>query len=268
MLRRIVKKLARECGYTISRASSTHLPEYSATPFVPPLSEVLLRRRKLLHTYGIDLVIDVGANAGQFAREMRHTLEYSGRIVSFEPLQSAFQDLQNNALDDANWEVVNLGLGERNEQRVLNIAGNSYSSSLLPMLDAHANAAPESMYIGSEVIEIATLDTVFDRMRGDARSIYLKIDTQGFEMPILLGAEKALPHINTIQLELSLTPLYKGQALYLDICRWLQERGYELVSVEPGFSDSESGRLLQIDGVFHRYVYSSVTPVSQNGSER
>ena len=108
------------------------------------------------------------------------------------------------------------------------------------------------VYVGSESIEITTLDVVFDEIRGNAEAVYLKIDTQGFELPVLKGAEQSLQNIDTIQLELSLIPLYEGQAVYVDICQWLDARGYQLVSVEPGFGDSTSGRLLQIDGIFRR----------------
>jgi FkbM family methyltransferase len=238
-IRRTIRKLARAMGYEKIKP--------------PVLPEVLERRRKLLAAYDVDLIIDVGANTGQFAQEMRRTLGYTGRIVSFEPLQSAFSQLAENARTDPNWTVLNYALGERNERRELHIAGNSYSSSVLPMLESHAQAAPESVYVGSESIEIKTLDSVFASIKGNARRCYLKIDTQGFELPVLLGAEASLASIDTVQLELSVIPLYEGQSLYLEMCSWFAERGYELVSIEPGFGESSSGRMLQFDGVFHRF---------------
>jgi hypothetical protein len=80
----------------------------------------------------------------------------------------------------------------------------------------------------------------------------LKIDTQGYEMAVLRGAEKMLPRLAGVQLELSLAPLYEGQTLYLELIDWLRARGFDLWSVIPGFVDPSSGRMLQFDGVFFR----------------
>jgi len=71
-------------------------------------------------------------------------------------------------------------------------------------------------------------------------------------MPVLRGAEKLLQSLAGLQLELSLTELYDGQVLYLDMLRWLADRGFELWNMMPGFVDQASGRLLQFDGIFFR----------------
>jgi len=71
-------------------------------------------------------------------------------------------------------------------------------------------------------------------------------------MPVLRGAEKLLQTLAGLQLELSLTQLYDGQVLYLDMLRWLGDRGFELWNIMPGFVDQASGRLLQFEGIFFR----------------
>jgi hypothetical protein len=55
-----------------------------------------------------------------------------------------------------------------------------------------------------------------------------------------------------VRTELSLTPLYDGQALLADIVRYLEDAGLELWYVEPGFRDPATRRLLQLDGTFFR----------------
>jgi hypothetical protein len=82
--------------------------------------------------------------------------------------------------------------------------------------------------------------------------VYLKIDTQGFESKVIAGAEQVLSRIDTIQLEMSLVPLYEGELLFDEMCRLMMNKGYSLVSAEAGFSDETSGQLLQMDGIFHR----------------
>lgn len=116
----------------------------------------------------------------------------------------------------------------------------------------HAEAAPQSRYIGAECVPISRLDSITNKTIKNAKSILLKIDTQGYEMQVLLGAEHLLERVVGLQLELSLVPLYAGQALYRDIIDWLAERDFSLWSVIPGFTDPASGRMLQMDGVFFK----------------
>lgn len=231
-----VRKLFWKLGYDLSR--------FTESPTA--------RRQRLMHHYGIDLVLDVGANIGQYASRLRSDMGYHGRVISFEPLSKAFEQLKTTASGDAHWEIHHCALGDRNGQQTINIAGNSYSSSLLEMLPAHLQSAPESAFVGQENIEVKTLDSLFPSLHRGEKNIYLKIDTQGFESQVLAGAEQSLRQIDTLQLELSLVPLYKDQLLLDQIVSFLRHKGYSLVSLEPGFADERSGQLLQADGIFHR----------------
>lgn len=234
-----LRSLLRKAGYDIYR-------------FIPT-SHPLARRRQILQSFKIDTVLDIGANAGQFAQQLRGDIEYANRILSFEPLSSAFQLLSANAKNDPSWEVYHHAIGDTEERREINIAGNSYSSSFLNMLPSHLKSAPESSYIGKETIDIKTLDSLFGNLCGAAKNIYLKIDTQGYESKVLKGAENSLPYIDTVQMEMSLVPLYEGELLFNEMIVFMSNKGYTLIAIENGFSDSASGQLLQFDGIFHRF---------------
>ena len=216
-----------------------------------PTSSPVARRMHLLKSNGIDLVFDVGANAGQYAASLREG-GYGGRIVSFEPLTSAFARLEASAKADPLWEVVNIGMGDRDERATINIAGNSQSSSLLDMLPAHVKSAPVSAYVGKEEITVSRLDSVFPRYHRQGDRTFLKLDTQGYERKILEGASRSLKDILGIQLEMSIVPLYSNEMPYLEMLGYLAGMGFTLVSVEPGHSDPVSGRMLQMDGIFFR----------------
>jgi len=206
----------------------------------------------LFNTYQIETVLDVGANLGQFAEELREDIRYSGRIFSFEPLRAAYSILDAKAQRDPLWKTFNFALGNAEENRTINIAKNSQSSSLLGMLPSHLQSAPESQYVGKETVSVRKLDSLFHAICSDSKNVYLKIDTQGYESFVLEGASNSLPRISTIQLELSLIPLYEGQVLFRGLFDTLANAGYVLAAIEPGFTAS-TGELLQLDGIFHRY---------------
>jgi FkbM family methyltransferase len=220
--------------------------------FVPyDAYNVRWRLARLLTQHRITMVFDVGANLGHFAWDMRE-LGYHGRIISFEPLSDAFAQLRDAARGDDHWQVVHIGLGDRDENREINIAGNSQSSSFLPMLDAHRNAAPDSAYSKMELASIRRLDAVFAEYCSPEDIVFLKIDTQGFEKFVLDGASGVLHAIPLIQLECSLVPLYEGSLLIEEMIAHMRGLGYVPVDSLPIFFDPDTGNMLQSDMVFAR----------------
>lgn len=218
-----------------------------------PASHPIARMQQLLHSHNIDLVLDIGAHSGQFAEHIRHDVGYAKKIISFEPLSSAFALLKAKADKDPYWDAFNIALGDVEGQSEINIAGNSYSSSLLDMLPSHLKSDPDSRYNGKETIEVKTVDSIFDRLCGKTGGVYMKIDTQGFESKVLTGAANTLQRIHTVQMEMSLVPLYKGELLFNELYSVMEGKGYSLVALVPGFSDHNSGQVLQVDGIFHRF---------------
>lgn len=207
----------------------------------------------LFKKFGIDTVLDVGANRGQYGKYLREIIGYKGRIISFEPLSSAHGELTKTTMADSSWTARKHALGNKNEKTEINIAGNSYSSSILEMLPSHVKAAPESKYIGKEQIEVITLDSIFEGICSKEQNILLKIDTQGYERFVIEGARNSLPFIDTIQLEMSLIPLYQDELLFDEMYRVLYQRGYRIVSIGPEFFDDETGQVLQVNSLFHHF---------------
>ena len=142
-------------------------------------------RPLVLRDQGVDLVVDVGANEGQWARELRAE-GYKGTIVSFEPLLAAHARLTQAARDDAAWIVHRRALGDHDGEGRLNVAGNAgASSSLLTMAESHERAAPDARYVGHETVSVSRLDAV-DLPAG--QRLMLKLDVQGAERAVLAGA--------------------------------------------------------------------------------
>lgn len=205
----------------------------------------------VLKRYEIQNVIDVGANEGQYAMGIRKN-GYKGQIHSFEPMTKVFRALNGNLLNDPLWKSYNYGLGEKEEDVEINVSSNSPSSSILTMTEVHNQAAPDAVFKYKEIVHIKTLDAFADKIGIGKQATFLKIDTQGFELNILKGAPHCLKYINTIQLEMSTTHLYQGEPLFFEISQFLYERNFRLIKVFPGFSDKQSGEMLQFDGIFRR----------------
>jgi FkbM family methyltransferase len=206
---------------------------------------------ELMVLQGVDMVLDVGAAVGSYGRWIREA-GYTGRICSFEPLSAAFKQLERNTAEDPLWECRNLALGPEPGTAEINVAGNSDSSSLLPMEERHERAAPSSVYVGTETVEVTTIDDLWDEIVGDARKPFLKLDVQGYELETLRGATKNLSKLHGIQTELSLVPLYEGGPLWLEVIEFMREHGFHIAGLEAGYTDPESGEMLQADGIFVR----------------
>lgn len=206
----------------------------------------------LLRSFGVDLVLDVGANCGQFALELIRA-GYEGRILSFEPLAEAHADLLRVSRDYPQWRVAErYAIGDRNGEAILHVAGNSESSSLLSALSAQTAAAPGSRYVDSESVAMRTLDEVAAAAVADAARPFLKLDVQGFESRVLDGAKGLLGKLIGIQAELDLVPLYRGSVSLEEMLARLRGLGFALYRIRPGFTDRRSGRMLQCDGIFFR----------------
>src|SRR5216683_1658365 len=144
-----------------------------------------------------------------------------------------------------------LDVGATTGEVEINIAANSYSSSILPMLDSHLAAAPHSAYLQKEKVPLRRLDDIVPAT-APGRYIFLKLDVQGYESQVLAGATHLLNHTLAVQLEMSLLPLYEGEALMPQMHAALTAKGFDLWDLEPSFRDPATGRLLQLDGIFIR----------------
>jgi FkbM family methyltransferase len=220
-----------------------------------PYSENGWKRRfvKQLESRGVDTVLDVGANSGQYAADLRMAA-YRGRIVSFEPLSQAFSLLQANAARDPLWDVRQCALGEVDGMITINVAGNAgASSSVLPMLKIHQEAFPPANYVGSEEVAIRKLDSLASELLKPADVPFLKIDVQGFEKQVLAGGISTVQdRCVGMQLELSFVPLYEGAMLIREALDVVYSLGFVLMGLLPGFTDPRDGRMLQADGIFFR----------------
>jgi FkbM family methyltransferase len=207
------------------------------------------RRLARLREFGVRLVIDAGANRGQYARALRKG-GYGGLIVSFEPLSDAFAELESSLSADPRWTGHRLALGEGESEQVIHVASSDASSSLLLMTDELAAAIPGIGYTRTERIIVRALDDVALPVE---RPALLKMDVQGYEDRVLRGAARTLQRVALIEAELSLANLYEEQPSFSAMIAFLHELGFEIVDLDPFFYARPDGRVLSVDATFARY---------------
>jgi FkbM family methyltransferase len=234
-LRAAAKRALRRAGWDLNR----HPAPWDAAH----------RRSVLLAHLGVDLVIDVGANSGQYAGELR-AYGYRGEVLSLEPTEGAFAQLAANASRDPHWTAIRTAAGARSGTETINVTRNSVSSSILPVLDRHIAAAPESAVAFTEEVCVERLDSLALSRASEAGAPFLKVDAQGYEREVLDGAAALLPLLAGLELELSLVPLYGEQDLWQTQVEYLEGRGFGLAGVAGGFWDRETGEMLQADALF------------------
>jgi FkbM family methyltransferase len=209
------------------------------------------RLARFLGENEIGLVIDVGASSGQFGCLLRRA-GYRGRIISFEPVSAAYQLLEKRTSKDARWESHQVALTNSDSVGRMHVSKNLASSSFLDIDHRHVDANPEAAYVGTEEVATARLDTIGVGFGIGDRPTMVKIDVQGFTLEVLAGSARTLSRVACLQVEMSLVPLYANEPTMPRLLRYLDERGFVLSEIEPGFYEPATGRLLQVDGRFIR----------------
>jgi FkbM family methyltransferase len=192
--------------------------------------------RSVLKARDINLVLDVGANRGDFSSFLRNQVGYSGKIISFEPVPGAFRRLQEAAAGDPLWEVQNLALGSRDTILEINVAESSEFSSFLES-NQYSRDQFGQRAVGSQKKSVAVR-----RMDGFLRNevpdlvskrIFLKIDTQGYDLEVYGGLGETLKHIVALQSEVSVIPIYKEMPSWLDSLSFFNAQGFQTVGLFP-----------------------------------
>lgn len=204
-----------------------------------------MARRHLLAQ--VDLLVDVGANQGQYGQAVREGGS-TVPILSFEPNPKAFKELVNNKSRFLHWECRQAALGPEVGVASLRIAQNSVSSSFYAPTESHVKIAPQAQACDVVEVPVTTLD---QELAGNELRKALKIDVQGAEMAVLQGGQNVLTTVSVIEIELSLVASYVGGAGFLELATYLADKDLYPVAFEPALV-SRKALQLQVDGLFAR----------------
>lgn len=226
--------LAEKCGFCVTRAANS----------------MRVKRLETLSGLGIETVLDIGANIGQWARDLR-TCGYRGRIISFEPAPGPFTQLKALAQCEQGHDCVHAALGDRDGEAQLLMTDATVNSSFRTPIQG-GNSSKGTEVQGRVTVPIRRLDSVLPGLTSERERFYMKIDTQGFEKEVLAGASETLLRTDAVEVELSLVELYEEQALLPEMWQMLVSYGLRPAWLERGYRDGGDIWLLQVDGLFIR----------------
>jgi len=214
----------------------------------------------VIRRLGIDCVLDVGANSGQFAKALRRS-GYAGRIVSFEPVASVFADLRAAAASDPGWRVHQLAAGEEDGEAEINVRPGTMSS-LLPSSDFGRSWAPRLRESTVETIAVRRLDGLFDDALSGLSNprVLVKLDTQGFDLAAFRGLGRRVEDVVALQSEVSCVPIYDGMPTMIEQLETYQQAGFALSGVFPVSRDQKTLRAIEFDAVMVRSATHPTSP--------
>jgi FkbM family methyltransferase len=208
----------------------------------------------LLQQLDVNVVLDVGANLGQFARRLRRD-GYAGRIVSFEPVPHIADRLERAAADDPDWHVLRYAVGESDETREINVGvGQGRYSSLLPVSDFGRSWSSRIDGDATVSVSVRRLDGLLDDVVDgvvDPR-VYLKLDTQGYDLQAFAGVGARVADLVGMQSEMSLVPLYEGMPHLTEQLSTYEAAGFRVTGMFPVVFDRETLRVIELDAVMVR----------------
>src|ERR1035437_7763038 len=212
-----------------------------------------LHLSKLFTVCEPDVVLDVGARIGEFGLWARRN-GYRGRIISFEPVSSNYEALARRASGDGRWDVYNYALGAEEGESDINVTQDSmFSSLLMPNAYAEKEFGSGARVSRTERVGVRRLDAVFEEVVAPLKDprVFLKMDTQGWDLQVLAGADGFLSHIVAFQSEVSVQAIYEGMPNLAASLAEFERRGFAISGLFPVNLDSQL-RVVEFDCVVVR----------------
>lgn len=193
--------------------------------------------KRHLPGYRASTVFDVGANIGQSAQKFRKWFPQA-QIYCFEPVTTSFAALQHRLKGRQNVHCFQLALGATNGTGQIRLDGMAEMFSLVP--DAVEPAQTPAAAL--ETVALTSLDA-FCTNHAIQQINYLKIDTEGYDLEVLKGAEQMLQaqQIDLVQVEAGMYPANTQHVPFETLKHYLEERNYLLF----GIYDQKSEWIMQ-----------------------
>ena len=194
------------------------------------------------------IIIDIGANTGQTATEMRKIFPKAS-IYSFEPIPTCFEKLNQSMKGDKKFHSYCVGLGDKTSTAEFNVNDFNPSSSLLETSDIGKKIYPHISKTTTNTIQIKKLDD-YKILNNQSKPSLIKIDVQGFEDKVIKGGLKTIANATIVIIETSFQKIYKDQPLFGDIYEAMIKIGFEFKGFSETYIHSQNGQTLFTDSIF------------------
>ena len=232
MLKNFIQKLIKSLGYKIIKSSSIEKSDLDA------MTKLVIKKSE-------PVIFDVGANVGQSIKRYKKIFE-NPILHSFEPSIDAVNILKEKYKNEKDLFVINSAVGEKDENLEFNINASTTHSSFKKLIPnttwikkrSKAENIDSNQYTTKKVsTKIITLDDYVKKNNINNIDV-LKIDTQGYEDKVLLGAKNLIMNnkIKLIQLELIFSEIYENPLQIYDIEKILIPNNYKLFGISNGGS--------------------------------
>jgi FkbM family methyltransferase len=221
----------------------------------PPAFSPERQMGELLRALRINCVLDVGAFHGEYAAQMR-SWGFAGRLISFEPVPDAFEQLQRSMGHDPLWQGKPYGLSDASGVARMNTYAVGQFNSLLSLKAESESAYKlDSSRNGTVNIQLHRLDEVLPDLLRDLPDprVFVKTDTQGHDTKVIQGASGVLHDIVGFQAELPAVKLYEGMASMSEALDLFGELGFVPVGFYPVNTFSEHQVSPEFDVMFVRF---------------
>jgi len=192
--------------------------------------------RRLLQAFEIDCVLDVGANKGQYHDFLRSEVGYEGKIVSFEPIPDHVEILRRRAASERAWFIEGCALGRSPGRATFNIMANTEFSSFLQPDHSNAGSFGGRNEVEREIaVEVKTINDIVPALQArlGVHRLYLKLDTQGFDLEVIGGSHDQLKHVWALQTEISMKAIYHNMPSYTEAIRVMDSLGFSISGIYP-----------------------------------
>ncbi len=213
---------------------------------------IIRRLKKVVRKYNIDCIVDVGANIGQYGRFLRKQVGYQGLIISFEPDPENFEKLTAASRADSMWIVESYALGKENSKLELNIMANSEFNSFLEPDNSQTDSYKDLNLVKARIeVPVKRLDEVLPQFSQlhQFENVFLKLDTQGFDLDVFRGAAGCIRLISGIQTEVSVLPIYANMPSFEDSLNLFRANNFE-VSGLYAVSESRFPHAFEFDCIY------------------